>query len=539
MSSPELPGNVNFDAFLDDMWEERTKGGPNSAGRLTTSTTSSDPFNDTETLAADDTIPSSPSLDDDTSHLITPTVTAEAEPLTTIANPSEITLSTPVAPEAAPKHETDDDPMLFSEFLDEPDEETKPPQKQPLSAHRDTFHPRTVTPDCTILENSTYHRLGGFCRGAVKFRQDGHWGSIVRTTEHSGSGGDMLRASDGIMPFHYDEAPVKVARCGDCSYSHSLEEVLDDMTDKGDHFHTSSAILIDANPPPAPPITTPHGDTSYRPRLLFKSHLPHNTLPSVPCYACPWCIATSTTHHPSDATVFLSPSDLLRHLARHPQPLPPLPATTVVYGPDPPAQPFDLHLPSSPIPVPMPYNVTANLPTAVATRDEYRRPGRTKLEGPPGGSYAGEMLEFLRGGVIVGVLFPGKWGGKWCLGRHDGVFGAFPARAVEMRLPPEQVEEGMVVPPPTPGGMKVTTKWKWLPPEGSKGWLAFGKGEVVRDVRYRHVDCWVWSGTNGKGETGVFPSSHVLVDTLRPEEVGKDKTKRRGLFSRAGSTSKR
>lgn len=233
-SFPELPRKANLETFLDDFWEERAKGGANSTRRLVTSTASSDPFNDTDTLAADDTIPSSPSLDDDTSNLITPTITAEAEPLTAIANPSEITLSTPVTAEAPPKPETHDGPILFNEFLDE---ETKPLQ-QP---HQNTaFHPRTVTPDCTIREDSTYHRFGGLCRGAVKFRQDGHWGSIVRTTEQSGSGGDMLRASDGIMPFHYDEEPVQVARCGDCSYSQSLDEVLDDMEDKGEHFHPSS-----------------------------------------------------------------------------------------------------------------------------------------------------------------------------------------------------------------------------------------------------------------------------------------------------------
>ena len=288
--------------------------------------------------------------------------------------------------------------------------------------------------------------------------------------------------------------------------------------------------------------TSDQGGARYRLRLLFKSHLRSGSLPG-PSYACIWCVQEGSTVREGDATVFLSAEDLLRHLAGHPQPFPPLRGATVLYGKD--EDPtFDLHLPESPVPVPMPYNV-ANLATAVATRDEYRRPGRTKLERPPG--YAGEMLEFLEGATLVGVMFPGKWDTKWCLGRHDGVFGAFPAKAVEIR-PPEESE----IPVGSTSGMSVTARWKWPPTSssgslltgtGKKGktpWLSFAKGEVIHNVQYLHAEYWAWSGTNSKGKAGVFPRSHVVMDTLRPSSSEQNKApKKRGLFSRAGSLSSR
>jgi hypothetical protein len=48
-----------------------------------------------------------------------------------------------------------------------------------------------------------------------------------------------------------------------------------------------------------------------------------------------------------------------------------------------------------------------------------------------------------------------------------------------------------------------------------------------------YADRWCWSGTNTKtGRTGVFPQTHVLLETLRQEASAKDKGKKagRGLF---------
>ena len=296
----------------------------------------------------------------------------------------------------------------------------------------------------------------------------------------------------------------------------------------------------------------------YRLRLLFKSHV-RNVGGAEPNYACLWCVQAGRTVREGDATVFLTADDLMRHLASHPQPLPAVTGMTVRYGAvaaaaetetetETETHDYDLHLPHPASPVPMPDGV-ARLATAVATRDHYRRQGRGKLDRPP--KYDGEMLEFLEGARIVGVMFPEKWEGKWGLGRHDGTFGAFPTKAVEVRVPqPGEIPAGSV------SGMSVVARWKW-PPSKQPGtpWLHFDKGEVITNVQCMcflsthsrkradrsfadraaglYADYWCWSGTNSKGKTGAFPRSHIDLGTLKEQsQQGTKPKKGRGLFSR-------
>ncbi|KAK3303809.1 uncharacterized protein B0T15DRAFT_402453 [Chaetomium strumarium] len=358
-------------------------------------------------------------------------------------------------------------------------------------------------PDCGIREDSTYYRLKGLCKGATRFRKDGHWGSIKLSSEYDAAGtsvggGDMMRASDGLaVPFQYETA--KVGTCSECGYADDLDNVELDKSNKPEAVRTSAC------------------GARYRLRLLFKSHLRQgsSSSSSETNYACLWCVQAGAVMREGDATVFRSAENLLRHLARHPQPLPSLSGISVRYGrllPDDADDIFDLHLPESPTPVPMPENV-ARLATAVAVKDHYRRPGRGKLDKPPG--YDADMLEFMEGARIVGVIFPEKWGGKYCLGRHDGEFGAFPAKAVELQSPqPSEIPAG------GESGMSATARWKWAPPGGKEGapWLAFGKGEVITNVQCLYADYWCWSGTNSKGKTGVFPQSHIDLQTLRGQD---------------------
>ncbi|KAK4233534.1 hypothetical protein C8A03DRAFT_19410 [Achaetomium macrosporum] len=368
-------------------------------------------------------------------------------------------------------------------------------------------------PDCGIREDSTYYKLKGLCKGATKFRKDGHWASIKLTTEYeygaggaSATGGDMMRASDGLaVPFQYET--TKVGACGECGYAHDLDDVELDKSNKPEAVRTSAC------------------GARYRLRLLFKSHLRQGGSTETN-YACLWCVQAGAVVRECDATVFRSAEDLLRHLARHPQPLPSLSGVSVCYDrlpPDSHPQDFDLHLPESPAPVPMPENV-ARLATAIAVKDHYRRPGRARLDKPPG--YDADMLEFMEGARIVGVIFPEKWGGKYCLGRHDGEFGAFPAKAVELQTPQESE-----IPAGGESGMSVTTRWKWQPP-GKEGapWLSFGKGEVITNVQCLYADYWCWSGTNSKGKTGVFPQSHIDLQTLRGQDSAVAKKSRGRSF---------
>lgn len=94
-------------------------------------------------------------------------------------------------------------------------------------------------PDCGVREDSTYYKLKGLCKGATRFRKDGHWDSIKLINEYECGGGggatgagDMMRASDGItVPFQYEM--TKVGACGDCGYAHDLDDVELDKSNKG------------------------------------------------------------------------------------------------------------------------------------------------------------------------------------------------------------------------------------------------------------------------------------------------------------------
>lgn len=280
------------------------------------------------------------------------------------------------------------------------------------------------------------------------------------------------------------------------------------------------------------------------------------SLPSTapPRYACLWCINSPSFSTPreGDATVFPSPNHLLRHLTTHPQPLPPLLGLSVLHGRgahrspslsgfslplnlntttspqvhtlNTSTGPFDLHLPNPPTPIPLPDNV-AKLPRAIALQDHIPSASGRKLPLPPG--YTGEMLEFLAGGVITGVMFPEKWDGKWCLGRHDGQFGAFSVRGVEICLPvggecPVKPEKGEGEGGEGKGkegkgaegggaGMVVVSRWKWMPEKDKDkggavqgkeggGWLSFGKTELICDVQCEY--------------TPTFPRAAVIIIVL-------------------------
>lgn len=272
----------------------------------------------------------------------------------------------------------------------------------------------------------------------------------------------MLRASDGIIPLQFEEV-TKVGKCSECAYSHPLEETEEDMSKDATGTRISDS------------------GARYRLRVLYKSHL-RMVNGAEARYACLWCVQAGRTVREGDASVFMSADGLLRHLASHEQPLPSVDGVCAKYGVVSEDGDYDIHLPEAPIPVPMPDGVT-RLSRAIATRDHYRRPGRTKLERPA--KYDGEMLEFLAGAVITGVMFPEKWDGKWCLGRHDGQFGAFPTKMVEI-TPPQESE----IPTGSGSGMSVTARWKWPPSDASGGpWLQFAKGETISNVECESGYC--------------------------------------------------
>lgn len=186
--------------------------------------------------------------------------------------------------------------------------------------------------------------------------------------------------------------------------------------------------------------------------------------------------------------MFTSRDQLFRHLARHPQPLPTVPSVVVLYGNNFPIdrqrEDYDLHFPNAPTPSTLPEPPAsarlADLPAATALKNHVQRYGERDLAAPDGDKTS--VLTFLAGARIIGVEFPERWGGRWCLGWHDGVHGAFPADRVSLE-PPGKGEVRL----PGISGVTVTTRWKWARKntdgvEGAVGWLTFGKGEVITNV---------------------------------------------------------
>jgi hypothetical protein len=288
-------------------------------------------------------------------------------------------------------------------------------------------------------------------------------------------------------------------------------------------------------------------------------------------YGCLFCAHAKSVVREDDATVFASSDQLFKHLSRHPQPLPEVPGLTVLYGaipvtdPDPvnsAARPtstrrpptardsdsdtgrpdsiadhlndFDLHFLSPP-------QTTSDallalepkirlLPTATAVKDHVQRYGEKKLSRPDGDGTAVDLLQFFVGSRIIGVEFPVRWAGKWATGWHDGVWGVFPAKSVAVdrprygEAPPlEQIGIGdltSIGKGKARSVVSVHTRWKWAPDDAAeKGWLTFGKGETITNVTWLEKEHWCWSGTNGKGKSGVFPRSHVNLATVREEAV--------------------
>lgn len=369
------------------------------------------------------------------------------------------------------------------------------------TSHPSTAFPQPREPDTAIGPRSSLYALAGFCAGATQFKVSSHLEGVRKVAGHVA----------GIS--------TATARCSSCSYGHAFTELELDVSEK------------------SPRATFPRPDgVLFRIRLLYKSHLVSQR-PSEAFYGCIFCAQLGNVVYEGDATVFRSADDLFRHLARHPQPLPDISGVTVLYGKDilmtdPSVNDFDLWLGEERKPLPeVPFAIDlAKLPIATATKNHVQRYAEKKLARPEGKS-ADQLLQFFVGARIIGVEFPAAFGGKWCTGFHDGEWGYFPIKLVELEKP----RPGRLDAPPMQfqgggGGSNVTavTRFKWdasAAGTSGKGWLSFDKGERITNVGWPVLwegvgggrEAWCWSGTNAKGRFGVFPRSHIDEATLRDD----------------------
>lgn len=287
------------------------------------------------------------------------------------------------------------------------------------------------------------------------------------------------------------------------------------------------------------------------------------------------------TTHPGDATIFFSQRQLFAHLARHPRPVPRIEGLVVVTTAEELSAHrncYDLHLPSGPpregllAPAARLRELTG-LPTATATQT--CRPTPTSaMRRPPDGA---EVLPVAAGARVLGVEFPERYQGEWCLGWVDHERGLLPAEAVRLDPPRRHGWDARGQRGGSLSGMRAVARWKFATKEGKDKdgtqWLSFGKGEVITNIICElsvysvrslfdsinssskpegepstnracpgnagsHQDHWCWWGTNAKGKSGMFPRSHIEPGTLAEGATKSDRTsisskeKRKGLLSR-------
>lgn len=115
-------------------------------------------------------------------------------------------------------------------------------------------------------------------------------------------------------------------------------------------------------------------------------------------------------------------------------------------------------------------------------------------------------LHFAAGARIVGITFPEKFAGNWCIGYHDGLRGSFPASAIALEKP---AKEDVLM--DAQSTLITYAKWDFKPKDTRDGdWLRLSKGDKILCIGYTFPDSWCWSGQTTKGKWGLFP--RVFVD---------------------------
>lgn len=196
---------------------------------------------------------------------------------------------------------------------------------------------------------------------------------------------------------------------------------------------------------------------------------------------------------------------------------------------------YDLHFREQPRPsnlTHMTRELTA-FPTAI-TLQTHRASQSSAMKKPSDG---GDALFFAAGARIIGIEFPEKYEGQWCVGWADHQHGLISTDAI--RFDPPQGDSSR-----DQGSSKLQAVacWKFVLKDSKEAksgeWLPFNKGEVLTNIGWSHQDHWCWSGTNSKGRFGLFPRSFIEPGTLTEVDIKPDhvdlssRDRRPGLLSR-------
>ncbi|KAG4427477.1 hypothetical protein IFR05_017039 [Cadophora sp. M221] len=322
--------------------------------------------------------------------------------------------------------------------------------------------------DYPIRHDTSFYKFGGFCEGSKAILSGENGLKVVKRP----SGNYNVSLS---------------ARCIKCSYEVGWNEVEKDKLLERSGIYGNSGIR-------------------WRQRFISKCHLKTNSVEE-PIYACIFCIDEHKTTEEHDATVFFSVSQLFRHLAKHQRPLPQIAGIKTLYGFQPPeVVDFDIHFTTS-IPSTSAYSMAeiaqkvATRPSGQATSTHHPKNTRSSSRDPDGNP----VLKFANGARIVGITFPERFGGKWCMGYHDGERGAFPASEFMLETP---AKEDVLMSPQS--SLIATARWEFKPKDTKDGgWLRFSKGDRITCIGYTFQDQWCWSGQSSRGKWGLFPAAFV------------------------------
>lgn len=114
------------------------------------------------------------------------------------------------------------------------------------------------------------------------------------------------------------------------------------------------------------------------------------------------------------------------------------------------------------------------LPSATAI-ETYRSGPSKSLRRPPDGM---KVLQFASGAKIVGVEFPAKYQGQWCVGWADHDWAAFPAEVVRLDPPQEKDIRKLGT-----SNMRAVVRWKWSVKNKDRGdWLKLDKGDEITNI---------------------------------------------------------
>lgn len=351
------------------------------------------------------------------------------------------------------------------------------PEPTPTASMKSIDHP--------MRHDTSFYKFGGFCDGSKA----------------------ILSGEAGLKKFKRPLGQFNTTTCGrctKCAYEVSWNDVEKDLKLEKSGIYGNSGIR-------------------FRQMFLSKCHVKTSSVDE-PFYACIFCIDDHKTVEEHDATVFFSVSSLFRHLAKHPQPVPNIPGLNIIYGNQPAhVVDFDIHFISS-IPRLPEFSMlqiaqkVATRPSAYAITTHHPKNTRSTSRDPDGN----QTLHFAAGARIVGITFPERFGGQWCVGYHDGERGSFPSSAIVLELP---LREDVLM--NAQSTLIAYAKWDFKPKDAKDGgWLKFSKGEKISAVGYTFQDQWCWSGQTSKGKWGLFPA--MFVEGLQEVEKGR-------LGSSAGS----